>query len=157
MTRVVALILLLSLGGCDSPSYRAADPLTPTAEYSEVRARLLQHYRDWQGVPYRLGGVDKRGVDCSAFTQLAFRQQLAIDIPRTTQTQAQVGQQVGIQQLLPGDLLFYRSPTKLRHVGIYIGNGEFMHASTSRGVMISLMSNPYWRQYFWQARRLPGV
>ncbi len=154
MTRVVALILLLSLGGCGTPSYQPADSLTPAAEHSGVRARLLQQYHEWQGVPYRLGGMDKHGVDCSAFTQLTVRQQLGIDLPRTTRAQSQVGRQVDIRHVQPGDLLFYRSRTKLRHVGIYLGNGEFLHASTSQGVVISSLSNPYWVEHFWQARRL---
>ncbi|MBR9868667.1 MAG: glycoside hydrolase [Oceanospirillales bacterium] len=155
MTRFIALLLLLSLSGCGSQPYRAAELPSSTAEpSSEVRASLLQQYREWQGVPYLLGGQDKQGVDCSAFTQLTFRQRLGAEIPRTTLAQARLGYQVEMPQLQPGDLLFYRSRVKLRHVGIYIGKGEFLHASTSRGVMISSLNNPYWIQHFWQARRL---
>ncbi len=149
----IVLLMLLSLGGCGSSSYRTAEPLA-SASAADVRARLLEQHREWQGVAYRLGGVDKQGVDCSAFTQLTFRQQLGIDIPRTTRAQSKIGQQIDTQQLRPGDLLFYRSRTKVRHVGIYIGNGEFLHASTSQGVTISALDNPYWAEHFWQARRL---
>ncbi|SEQ14152.1 probable lipoprotein NlpC [Amphritea atlantica] len=154
MIRLIALILLLSLGGCGSQPYRTDQLSANTAAPSQVRAELLQQYREWQGVPYRLGGTDKQGVDCSAFTQLTLRQRLGVDIPRTTLAQSQDGRPVDIRQLQPGDLLFYRSRVKLRHVGIYIGNGEFLHASTSRGVMISPLNNPYWAAHFWQARRL---
>jgi len=155
MTRFIALLLLLSLSGCGSQPYRAAgSPATTTEQSSEVRESLLLQYREWQGVPYQLGGAGKEGVDCSAFTQLTFRQRFGAAIPRTTLAQARLGRQVELQQLLPGDLLFYRSRVKLRHVGIYMGNGEFLHASTSRGVMISSLNNPYWREHFWQARRL---
>ncbi|MDO6564594.1 NlpC/P60 family protein [Amphritea sp. 1_MG-2023] len=156
----MALLMLFSLGlaGCSlGPIASNRDAMaSPMASeiHTQIRARLLQQHHEWQGVPYRLGGSDKRGVDCSAFTQLALRQQLGIAIPRTTQQQAVVGRRVTTEAWLPGDLLFYRSRFKVRHVGIYIGQGEFLHASTSRGVMISRIDNPYWRASFWQARRL---
>ncbi|RTE67785.1 glycoside hydrolase [Amphritea opalescens] len=125
-----------------------------SGEDMAVRQRLLQHYQTWQGVPYRLGGTTKQGVDCSSFTQQAFQQQFGVQLPRTTADQAAEGMRVAGRSLQPGDLLFYRPGAKGRHVGIYVGRGEFLHASTSRGVMISRVDNPYWRQYFWQARRL---
>jgi cell wall-associated NlpC family hydrolase len=154
MTKTIVLILIICLSGCVSQPQR----ITPSASVSigegEVRQRLLAHYSEWQGVPYRLGGADKRGVDCSAFTQLAFREQLGFDLPRTTEGQVKRGRQVSPTSLEPGDLLFYHSSVKVRHVGIYLGDGQFMHASTSRGVMISELNNPYWTDHFWQARRL---
>lgn len=167
MKGVIALFCLLSLAlsGCARQSYDT-DMVIPAPHDVEgvsslgqqtamaVRGRLLQHYQVWQGVPYRLGGNDKQGVDCSSFTQQAFRQQFGITLPRTTQAQARVGERLEQVPLSPGDLLFYRSLVKVRHVGIYLGQGEFLHASTSQGVMISRVDNPYWAGHFWQARRL---
>ena len=162
MKYCMAFFCLLSLSGCGTQSYYddpiitdGSDPvLDERSEDMAVRQQLLQHYQAWQGVPYRLGRTDKSGVDCSSFTQQAFQQQFGITLPRTTADQAFVGIQVANRSLQPGDLLFYRSRFKVRHVGIYVGRGEFLHASTSRGVMISRVDNPYWRKYFWQARRL---
>lgn len=164
-----ALLCLLGLSGCAGhSSYMDASRMSagtePEVSQSElgkylstaaVRQRLLQYHQVWQGVPYRLGGNDKSGVDCSSFTQQAFRQQFGVALPRTTHAQATVGKPLDGESWQPGDLLFYRSAAKTRHVGIYLGQGDFLHASTSRGVMISRVDNPYWRRHFWQARRLP--
>ncbi|BBB25874.1 NlpC/P60 family protein [Amphritea japonica] len=153
MTKTIILMLILCLSGCAAQPQRIAQPEVMSAEGAEVRQRLLVQYQEWQGVPYRLGGTDKRGVDCSAFTQLTFREQLGVELPRTTVDQVKQGKQVSLALIKPGDLLFYRSSIKVRHVGIYLGEGQFLHASTSRGVMISELDNPYWVEHFWQARR----
>ncbi len=154
MTKTIVLILIICLSGCSSQPQRIAPSVSISTEGREVRQRLLAYYEEWQGVPYRLGGTDKQGVDCSAFTQLAFREKLRFDLPRTTEGQVKRGRQISPTGLEPGDLLFYKSSVKVRHVGIYLGEGQFMHASTSRGVMISELNNPYWIDHFWQARRL---
>ncbi len=75
-------------------------------------------------------------------------------LPRTVDEQRKLGFAVKKSQLKVGDLLFFKTGWSSRHVGIYIGNNEFMHASTSQGVMISSLDNSYWKQKYWQARRL---
>ena len=154
MTKTIVLILILFLSGCITQPQRISPSVVMSVEEAEIRQRLLIQFQEWQGVPYRLGGTNKRGVDCSAFTQLTFRQQLGVNLPRTTEDQVKQGKQVSLAILVPGDLLFYRSSIKVRHVGVYLGEGQFLHASTSRGVMISELDNPYWVEHFWQARRL---
>lgn len=154
MTKIIVLIFICFLSGCSSQPQRIMPSTEMSTEGAAVRQRLLVQYREWQGVPYRLGGTDKRGIDCSAFTQVTFRQQLDLHLPRTTRDQVKQGQQISPSNIEPGDLLFYHSSVKLRHVGIYLGRGQFLHASTSRGVMISELNNPYWIEHFWQARRL---
>ena len=154
MTKTIVLILMLCLSGCVTQTQRISPSVAMSVEEAEIRQRLLIQYQEWQGVPYRLGGTNKRGVDCSAFTQLTFLQQLGVNLPRTTEDQVTQGKQVSLAILAPGDLLFYRSSIKVRHVGVYLGEGQFLHASTSRGVMISELDNPYWVEHFWQARRL---
>ena len=64
---------------------------------------------------------------------------------------------MAIDHLLPGDLVFFHPPNKIRHVGIYLGRGEFAHASTSTGVTISQMNSTYWRNAYWTARRVHGI
>ena len=75
-------------------------------------------------------------------------------MPRSTELLASAGTQVNPRQVRAGDLVFFKTGWKQRHVGIYLKNGAFMHASTSRGVMISKLHNPYWADAFWMVRRL---
>lgn len=119
-----------------------------------VYRKLMSHYRDWKGVRYEMGGLSKRGVDCSGFVLTAFQSKLGMNIPRSTELQSQVGVKVKRNQLKTGDLVFFKTSYKVRHVGIYLEDGDFMHASSSRGVMISNLSNVYWNNKYWKARRI---
>lgn len=115
---------------------------------------LRQEYSNWQGTPYRLGGNSKRGIDCSALVQNIYRDSFNIALPRTTDIQAKQGYLVYRNQLQIGDLVFFKTSWTTRHVGIYIGNGEFIHASTSNGVITSSLNNVYWKTRYWQAKRI---
>ena len=111
----------------------------------------------WIGIPYRWGGTTRRGIDCSSFVQQYVRATMDISLPRTTATQRYEGVHVAKADLVPGDLVFFRR-RGTRHVGVYLGDGDFIHASSSRGVTISKMSNSYWRRHYWMSRRvLPEV
>ena len=107
----------------------------------------------WIGIPYRWGGTSRRGIDCSAFVQQYMRATLDVDLPRTTATQRYRGVHVAKSDLVPGDLVFFRR-RGTRHVGVFLGDGEFIHASSSRGVTISKMSNSYWNRHYWMSRRV---
>ncbi len=160
------LALLALLAGCASrpmPAVESRDaggepPLlrddVPVGDASPVLPLLREQADDWRGVPYRLGGTDRRGVDCSAFVQITFQSQLGVDVPRTTAELAREGRRVPRGDLAPGDLVFFKTGFRQRHVGIYMGADRFLHASTSRGVMTSSLNNVYWRRHFWKARRL---
>lgn len=121
---------------------------------SYYRAQMQEVYREWQGTPYRLGGTNKRGIDCSAFTQIAMYDVYRLDLPRTTSQLVNKGKKVSRSNASYGDLVFFKTGSRTRHVGIYIGNNQFMHASTSKGVIISSLSNSYWKSKFWQIRRV---
>ncbi|OLQ70807.1 peptidase P60 [Photobacterium proteolyticum] len=112
-------------------------------------------YESWKGTPYRLGGKSRRGIDCSAFVQVGYYDVFNKVLPRTTGEQARMGRWIPLADAKEGDLVFFKTGRRLRHVGIYLGNAEFLHASTSQGVMISSLANPYWRRAFWQVRRVP--
>ncbi|MBN2646539.1 MAG: C40 family peptidase [Thiotrichales bacterium] len=116
--------------------------------------RLMQHFTEWERTPYRLGGRSKRGVDCSAFVQIAFHQTFEFDLPRTTAEQMRVGKKVSRSQLQVGDMVFFKTGSRTYHNGIYIGNLQFMHASTSKGVVISELTETYWDKRFYTARRV---
>ena len=115
---------------------------------------LNQFYKQWKGTPYRYGGISKNGIDCSGFVYLAFRQLFEVNLPRMTESQRQVGINVQRKNLQVGDMVFFKTGKKVLHVGIYTGNDQFVHASTSIGVTKSSLSNQYWSPRFLGARRI---
>lgn len=118
------------------------------------RGRLLATARRFLGVPYRMGGTSARAFDCSGFTMRVFQMQ-GIPLPRTADVQYRMGVPVPPGQEQPGDLVFFETylpgPS---HVGIYVGNGRFIHASSSRGVTISSLADRYFRARYLGARRI---
>ncbi|CAX60540.1 bifunctional murein DD-endopeptidase/murein LD-carboxypeptidase [Erwinia billingiae] len=120
----------------------------------DIKSRLMDQYADWKGVRYRLGGTSKRGIDCSAFVQTTFREQFGLDLPRSTYEQEDTGKSINRGKLRPGDLVLFRAGSTGRHVGIYLGNDNFVHASTSSGVMISNLNDSYWKTRYREARRV---
>lgn len=155
MYRALFIIILCSglLAACGGPEYVAL-PEKVSSQDSPVVARLYQHYNEWRGVRYREGGLSKKGVDCSGFVYLAYKKAFHKRIPRSTELQADAGKSVDSSQLRPGDLVFFKTGFKVRHVGIYVEQGKFMHASSSRGVMMSRLDNPYWTDAYWMSRRM---
>lgn len=127
------------------------------SEAPPLRVSLEAQHEDWKGVPYRYGGLSPRGVDCSGFVYLTFLSRLGMEVPRTTLELLKSGDKVKRDEIQVGDLVFFRTGPGNRHVGIYMGNGDFLHASSSQGVMTSSLSNPYWHRRYWQARRLAGL
>lgn len=120
----------------------------------DVKSRIMDQYADWKGVRYRLGGNSKKGIDCSSFVQRTFREQFGLELPRSTYEQQETGKSVSRTNLRTGDLVLFRAGSTGRHVGIYIGNNQFVHASTSSGVIISSMNEPYWKKRYNEARRV---
>ena len=120
----------------------------------EIEKRLREEYRRWQGTRHRLGGTGSRGIDCSGFVKAVYKDVFNVDLPRTTKAQVKHGRSIPIKQLRPGDLVFFRPPTYPRHVGIYLGGSEFVHASKSKGVILSKIDQTYWGKYYWTARRI---
>lgn len=119
----------------------------------DLKKELMRQYQQWEGVEYRLGGTDHSGIDCSAFVQRVMKT-LDIRLPRTTHYQINKGEDVRRHALQPGDLLFFWTTPKTRHVGIYLGQGQFMHSSSSNGVTISHLESSYWSSRFDKAKRL---
>jgi len=125
---------------------------------SEVwtRQHLQRYFSDWQGVPYQYGGTDKRGVDCSGFVYRFYRDKYGLDIPRTTRLLAGMSKQVAFKQIAAGDILIFRNEDSSLHVGLYVADGMFIHASKSKGVMKSALSNPFWTRHYLKAVRVFG-
>ncbi|WP_086109364.1 bifunctional murein DD-endopeptidase/murein LD-carboxypeptidase [Xenorhabdus vietnamensis] len=120
----------------------------------DVKSKILNQYADWKGVVYRFGGNSKRGIDCSAFVQRTFHDQFGLELPRSTLEQQNLGQTISRSKLQVGDLVLFKTGVRMRHVGIYIGNNQFVHASTSNGVIVSKLTDTYWNKRFYSARRV---
>ncbi|MGR5400882.1 NlpC/P60 family protein [Vibrio harveyi] len=150
------LIISVLLSACSS----GPDPETqvnaslPVNQLLSDNQDLYQFYNEWEGTPYRLGGTKKSGIDCSAFVQKAFVEAYKMSLPRTTRQQSKQGVEMSLSDAQQGDLVFFKTKRSTYHVGIYLGNKQFMHASTSKGVIISRIDNPYWASKFWQVRRV---
>lgn len=154
---LIPLLVLLSgcgvLAGADGPGTSRAAGRAPH-DGGVVREKLYSQYEEWRGVEYRLGGLSKRGVDCSGFVYLTYRSKFRVKLPRTTERLSEVGEAVKRSELRTGDLVFFKTGPGVRHVGIYLEKGKFLHASKRRGVMISRLNNVYWKPRFWKAKRI---
>ena len=116
---------------------------------------LYEQYNKWKDTPYKYGGEECfNGVDCSSFIQQVYYDGFGLKIPRTTLEQLKVGTKIPKEQLQVGDMIFFKTDWNVRHVGIIIKNGYFVHVSTSKGVMISSIHNPYWKDKYYQSRRV---
>ncbi|WP_442957453.1 NlpC/P60 family protein [Photobacterium sp. S4TG1] len=160
---ILILLTLLSTVGCSSTPSNEKDTtkvLTPAPKQEIAHTLPVDNgmfdgvYHNWKGTPYRYGGSSKKGIDCSAFVQVGYSAVYQKSLPRTTLELVKRGKQVKRNNAKEGDLVFFRTGRNSRHVGIYLGNSEFLHASQSKGVIISRLDNPYWRRHFWQIRRL---
>jgi len=120
--------------------------------------RLLTQAFRLRGVPYRYGMSSTRGSDCSGFTSLVYRSQ-GVKLPRTSREQSKVGAKVNRESLQKGDLVFFKTNrgTRINHVGIYIGDGKFIHASSGGGkVQVNSLSEGYYSRRFAGGRRVVG-
>lgn len=124
--------------------------LNTPAEYVK-NTKMFEFIDEWYGTPYRLGGTTKKGVDCSAFSQFLFTAVYGLSIPRTAREQYNLTNRISRTELKEGDLIFFNTRGGVSHVGVYLQNNKFVHASTSGGVMISDVFDDYW------ARRFVGV
>ena len=125
-----------------------------TAKPTRTQTRLAHYFRRWEHTPYKYGGLSKKGIDCSGFVYVTFRDVFTRKVPRSTRLLAKSGKPVSRSHLKLGDLVFFKTGKKQNHVGIYIGHQKFIHASTSSGVMESRMDNPYWHHHYRTARRI---
>ena len=164
--RFFALMLVLMMVGCAATS-NPVGVTTSRAGHSritqsqavdaEIEKRLRQEYRRWQGTQHRLGGSGRRGIDCSGFVKAVYKDVFNIELPRSTRSQVRKGEAVSYENLRSGDLVFFRPPSYPRHVGIYLGGSEFVHASKNKGVTVSKIDQTYWEKYYWTARRILPV
>ncbi len=114
--------------------------------------KLYRFIDSWIGVPHRSGGMDKKGVDCSGFTTILEKEIYNRAVPRTAKSMAESVKRKYEQDLKEGDLVFFDfQGQKFSHVGVYLHNNKFVHASTSKGVIISDLKDPWYYKYFSRA------
>ena len=131
---------------------KAMPDITHSTNY--ITHRIISKAQEYMGVPYIFGGTTPHGFDCSGYVQYVFAR-LDIKLPRTADVQFQAGTPVSTTELIPGDLVFFETYTAgASHVGIYVGDGNFIHASSSRGVTISSLSQAYYSSHYIGARRI---
>jgi cell wall-associated NlpC family hydrolase len=116
--------------------------------------KLFQLIDDWWGTHYRMGGTTKDGIDCSAFACTLMSAVFAVNLPRTSKDQYAAASKIDNAELSEGDLVFFNTKGGISHVGIYLTNNKFVHASTSGGVMISDLNEPYWKARYKGAGRM---
>ena len=118
---------------------------------------LLQKIDEWWGTPYLYGGSSKRGVDCSYFTLDVMNAIYNTNLKRTAAEQYTQSEKIDWTDLKEGDLIFFKTDASrsITHVGIYMTNNKFVHASTSQGVTISDLSEPYWQKRLYSLGRVP--
>lgn len=141
-------------GGSDAPASAKPAHSASTFDRPEIEERIMEEYLRWKGTEHRLGGSDRRGVDCSGFVRAVYRNVFRVELPRTTREQVRQGVPVKFGKLRAGDLVFFKPPDYPRHVGIYLSDRQFVHASKSKGVIISPLDPDYWERHFWTARRI---
>lgn len=129
-------------------------------KYERTIDQILNQASTYLGTPYRYGGTTRSGIDCSAFVLSVFRETTDIELPRVAAAQAQEGESVDKSELAKGDLVFFsQGKGRISHVGIVQdvdenGDVKFIHAATSRGVMVSSLNDRYWGPKYRFAKRI---
>ncbi len=158
---LMVITFLLCLNGCASkstvtyiPHENCSEPPPQLDENEIVSGALKEYFSSWQGTRYMFGGLSHNGVDCSGFTLLTYKELFGKSLPRTVQEQVTEGTKISKASLQAGDLVFFKTGRYQKHVGIYLENDLFIHASGSKGVTISNLNDLYWQKRYLQAQRI---
>jgi len=146
---IIASVILLSSCGSRRPTYSTESKAAKAADaMAHLHSKSLYRFiNEWSGVKYRLGGLDKRGIDCSGFALLLNKEIYGVKLPRRSRDQADVIKEIRQNQLQEGDLIFFSfGGNDVDHVGVYLNNGFFVHASTTRGVIVDDLNLPAYQK-----------
>ncbi len=154
----IYLVILLTLYACKTTSY-TSDRHNNNAPLSKID-KIIKYSKTFEGVKYKYGGTDRRGLDCSGLIYLSFKKE-NIALPRVSYIIAKEGYKIPVKKVKKGDLLFFKTnknKNRINHLGLVVntknGDIKFRHATTSKGVITSSLSNTYWKSAFTEARRL---
>ena len=168
---ILASVAFAALSGCGAGIARVDGnrPVLPREEGRNLGGRalasrepepgpLLRAAETYLGAPYLLGGESAAGIDCSALVQQVFRRAYGVELPRKAAWQGAVGVPVFKFGLRPGDLVFFGPRLdSVEHVGIYVGQGRFLNATSTSGVKYSSLDEAFWLERYLFARRVPGL
>ncbi|KRG62734.1 hypothetical protein ABB26_15335 [Stenotrophomonas humi] len=157
-----ALLITATLAGCGHSPSKSAPPsghtYSPVAPADPAAASsVLMRALGLVGTPYRYGGnTPESGFDCSGLVTYVYRDMLALNLPRTSRELAAIqGPKIATDRLTAGDLVFFGDKGNVWHVGIYVGEGRFVHAPSTGGtVRLDYLDGPYWRNHYTGAKRV---
>ncbi|MCT1532143.1 C40 family peptidase [Sphingobacterium daejeonense] len=160
----VMLFIGLCLFSQAQTSQKSSDPDNLAKEYfsqimgvasnATTNTKLYQFVYEWLGTPYRLGGDSKRGIDCSKFSLAVYENVFNTTIGYNSRNQYSNVTPIRKNDLQPGDLVFFKIRSRsITHVGVYLGDDKFAHASSSKGVMVSNLNEAYWKRYYYNGGR----
>jgi len=147
LTQVHLESLSSSIAGFTTPS-----DLTVSKDRDQVMYKVIEYLN----TPYLWGGTSKHGIDCSGFIQAIMYQALGVSLPRTSYEQSNVGVDVAKEDLKFGDLLFFdtRGRGRVSHVGMYVGDGYFVHSGSKTGVAVASLESEFYSRVFLKAERV---
>lgn len=148
---LMVFILMLMVSACSSRKHTVKSSSTASKAADAMshlkNKQLYRFITDWTGVQYRLGGLDKKGIDCSGFALLLQKDIYGNALPRRSRDQADVIREKRVDQLNEGDLIFFSfGGGAVDHVGVYLNNNFFVHASTTRGVVVDDLNLPAYQR-----------
>jgi lipoprotein Spr len=149
--------LKMATEACKSLQFKYAQLLDTEIE-AVSNYSLFQFIDEWWSTRYSYGGSTKKGIDCSALTGLLLSSVYAIALPRTAREQYSASKKIGREDLVEGDLVFFNTRGGVSHVGVYLCNDYFVHASVANGVTISSLNDTYYaNKYIGAGRALPST
>jgi cell wall-associated NlpC family hydrolase len=138
---------------------RTCNPGTRANDTAQIQESIKSYGEEWLGTPHRLGGSSKSGIDCSGLVQQFYKYAYDVNLPRSSKAMRDEGYKVERGALRAGDLLIFTaegSSSRINHSGIYLSDGQFLHTSSSKGVIYSNLSEDYWNRNFLEGRRVLG-
>lgn len=160
------LLFILMFSACALQRQHTLTPIQKEAEQALIkevgyetrsikRNAMLQYLINWYGTPYAFGKCEKSGIDCSCFCKRLYETVYQKKLPRTVREIYTQCDKIAVRKLHEGDLVFFKIKGDVPdHMGIYLQSGYFVHASTSKGVVISSLENPYYKKYFYGSGRV---
>jgi hypothetical protein len=155
ISSATGLVSLVSVATEACKTYQFKYALLLNREVESIsNSRLFQFIEEWWDTRYRYGGTTKSGIDCSAFTSLLMAEVFQKNLPRTAKEQYSIAQKIDDSELAEGDLVFFNTRGGVSHVGVYLSEGYFVHASTSTGITINNLTESYYQKRYLRAARV---